>query len=392
MLKCSNCKDAEPCVKYCDRKCQKKHYKDHKEDCRLCTVKLQADDRMNQYRKHMALSEKAQMRGDYEATVKTAVEGAVWAQDALEKYAQLGPRSLGIQIELCSMIALAGIRVRRFDDCAQFLKRCFAAKDAALAEDVTEYVYWTGIGTKICGEQDMDGHDAVGEKIDPDLVAIVGKTRYTFTSSKSWEAMIRACVGFAWTAKNQVDFHMARAGLKNPECGICCEPITDAAMTNTVDDRRGPLPTIEILPCRHAAHVKCLPAGYERSPLPGYVAPGSPTDIGICEMCVRTGQVENTYVQGGDFTQSRDFQKREAKGDKLFKRVKKLFGTDFPDDLRDIEAAAEAAAERVRSLPEDEQEAAMKAMDEWVEFVRTNGTKQQHEFETAPEKYGVSPV
>lgn len=95
-------------------------------------------------------------------------------------------------------------------------------------------------------------------------------------------------------------------------------------------------------------------------------------------------------MQGGDFTQSRDFEKQEAKGDKLFKRVKKLFGTHFPDDLRDIEAAAEAAAERVRSLPEDEQEAAMKAMDEWVEFVRTHGTKQEHEFETAPEKYGVS--
>ena len=44
LMKCSGCKDNRDCVRYCDRKCQKKHYKDHKEDCRLCTVKLQADD------------------------------------------------------------------------------------------------------------------------------------------------------------------------------------------------------------------------------------------------------------------------------------------------------------------------------------------------------------
>ena len=79
LMKCSGCKDNRDCVRYCDRKCQKKHYKDHKEDCRLCTVKLQADDAYAAYSREYAAADREQRAGEFQkhlAHMELAVEYA----------------------------------------------------------------------------------------------------------------------------------------------------------------------------------------------------------------------------------------------------------------------------------------------------------------------------
>ena len=54
LLKCLGCKSALRGRRYCDKKCQKKHFsKEHKDECRLVDLKAAADDAKDAYMKAM---------------------------------------------------------------------------------------------------------------------------------------------------------------------------------------------------------------------------------------------------------------------------------------------------------------------------------------------------
>lgn len=298
LMKCSGCKDNRDCVRYCDRKCQKKHYKDHKEDCRLCTVKLQADDAYAAYSREYAAADREQRAGEFQkhlAHMELAVE---YAEKAVARYEQLGPRSTGMQLELNANIALGHGRHVRFEKAHAYIQRGFDALVIAKAQDVSVDVYWAHMGKTISGEGGGNVKDPVS-----------GATRST---KKGWNKMVEACESYLWTSKNQIMLSQLREGLIELPCGVCLEPMTGCKRKDDPKFERH-----EILPCKHMCHLPCLPAGYVRSNPPGYTPPGSPTDIGLCKYCVQVGQVNGE--QGQSFGEVEELKKQE---DARFEREK----------------------------------------------------------------------
>ena len=81
--------------------------------------------------------------------------------------------------------------------------------------------------------------------------------------------MVSACEAYLWTIKNQVSLQQCRDGSLTLPCGVCLETMTEC---KKVDDPH--FERHEVLPCKHLAHVGCLPAGYERSWPPRIPGPG----------------------------------------------------------------------------------------------------------------------
>ena len=71
--------------------------------------------------------------------------------------------------------------------------------------------------------------------------------------------MVSACEAYLWTIKNQVLLQQCRDGSLTLPCGVCLETLTQC---KKVDDPK--FGDREVLPCKHMAHVRCLPVGYER--------------------------------------------------------------------------------------------------------------------------------
>lgn len=324
LLRCSGCKENAEAVRYCNKKCQKRHFAQHKADCNLCNLKLQADEAGNLYTRRNAEASTAQLNGDMRTHLRLMSEATQHAIDAAERYKKLGPRASGMELELCSNIALGLARVKNYEGAEKWLDRAFAAVPAARAVDISEPAYWAAIGTRICGEKD---------NIDPE-------TGHVRPTRESWDTMITLCEAYAWKTRNQIHFFHARDGGRDVECGVCCERVT--GLTTDVSH-------VEILPCRHVAHAKCLPAGYERARVVGYIAPGTSSDIGVCQLCVRTGQTHG--VQAGSFQDLVKAEDERAEVKTLQKKLKRLFGKDI-NEFDDPEEAAKV----IENLPTQKQQ------------------------------------
>jgi hypothetical protein len=153
-----------------------------------------------------------------------------------------------MELQLCSFLAMGSARLGDDEACEAWLERLFAAIPVGKAEDVTTTPYWVNVGQCISGEQSK-------------------KDGVSYTTPQTWLNMIHACEGSAWTGRNQIRFLQARRGEGEVPCGMCKRPADGMARDLGMESH-------EILPCRHVAHVSCLPVGYERARVPGYVAPG----------------------------------------------------------------------------------------------------------------------
>ena len=381
LMKCSACKDNRNCVRYCDRKCQKKHYKEHKEDCRLCVTKLQADDAYAAYGREYAASDRAQRAGDFKKHLDLLAIASEYATKALSRYESLGTRAAGIRLELTANIALGLAAHNRFDEANEMIQRGFDALADAKAEDVSVEVYWTHMGKTISGE----GGGCVRDKT-------TGATRVT---REGWDRMTSACEAYLWTIKNQVLLQQCRDGSLTLPCGVCLETMTEC---KKVDDPH--FERHEVLPCKHLAHVGCLPAGYERSWPPGYLAPGKPTDIGLCRYCAVVGQPHAEQESTADhtwetFEENNARREREAmmfEREKIQRKLVKLMGANpyeyveemmdnlgddgnprNPPDMAKMSMMVGRVSEQMKTLPPEEQSKVIKLMKKHMRLIEMEG-------------------
>lgn len=381
LMKCSACKDNRNCVRYCDRKCQKKHYKQHKEDCRLCVTKLQADDAYAAYGREYAASDRAQREANFKKHLEHLAIANEYATKALSRYESLGTRSAGIRLELTANIALGLAAHNRFDEANEMIQRGFDALAVAKAEDVSVEVYWTHMGKTISGE----GGGCVRDKT-------TGATRVT---REGWDRMTSACEAYLWTIKNQVLLQQCRDGSLTLPCGVCLETMTEC---KKVDDPK--FERHEVLPCKHMAHVGCLPVGYERAWPPGYLAPGKPTDIGLCRYCAVVGQPHCAMRENAEasttwetFEEVDARREREAatfERERVQRKVVKALGVDpyelveemmdqcgvddgNPPDVAKMARLAGRVREKMATLPPEEHRKVVKLMQKHMRAIEAEG-------------------
>ena len=339
-MRCSGCRMHKDPVRYCDRKCQKIHFKaGHKEDCRLVGLKLRCDAANDAHAKEQVLSDRAQLTGDLHAHLTHLAGSVDRAKEAVDLFKQLGTRAVGMELQLCSFIALGLARLHIDEECERWLDRLFAAIPTGKAEDVTTTPYWTRVGACISGEQFLD---------DDGL---------EYCTQDSWLAMIAACEGNAWSTRNQVRLMQARRGACVLMCGMCEKPLEGIS-------ERDAMAVHEALPCRHVSHVGCLPEGFQRAARPGLITPGASF---VCNLCVRTGQP--LYRQGTSMEELVKREKDDKKQKKLEKRVSKL--VEGKSDREVIE--------EVMRMPQAEREKALKRLKEYGMMYKSSMTPEEWE-------------
>ena len=356
LLKCLGCKSALRGRRYCDKKCQKKHFsKEHKDECRLVDLKAAADDAKDAYMKAMRKAEKEIAARDRDKANKHFREAIEACEDARERYKKLGPRALGMELELCVTLCTCHVNLGEYDAAEPYVEAALLAGEVAktvkIEPDGVEEPLWCGQGQRICGESTTDAD---------------GDPRAT---QETYDDMIEKCIASAWHARHGARMSAAIKGEIIAQCAVCGEDVEGLEADPN-------LLTCDALSCRHLVHAKCLPNGMaDFRPRDRGLGGGDHPDVVTCKICVETGAPR--YKNGRSFTEIREDEKRE----KAEKRNEKKFNEMFGDPTSDEPAAG--MFRRESATPEEAREAVLVVQERMRHLINDRGLPDEKK-----EEYG----